>query len=172
MNTYQIDTLHISDDVSEAVEEAEEKFEVIQEKHPIIQNIIQVASDIYQHLGSGMSECVYHRAMEVGFRETLHISYESEKLILLSYLGHNIGNMRSDLVVPVDPEDCETQYIIVELKAIGQSLGPSQCQQVRAYLTNHPNCCAGRLINFPQPSNTKDAPSEIVYQVIPPPTNF
>ena len=54
--------------------------------------------EVYEELGPGYSERVYHNAVEVMLREK-HIPYESERIIPISFRGHVIGNMRADIIV-------------------------------------------------------------------------
>mgnify|MGYP000607183810 CR=1 FL=1 len=58
-------------------------------------NIEDFAREIYSDLGPGYSERVYHNAMEVLLRER-GIPYESERVVLIKFKGHVIGNLRID----------------------------------------------------------------------------
>ena len=95
------------------------------------------ARDIYQELGPGHSESVYHRAFEVSLRDLL-IPYETERILPIVFRGRTIGNFRCDLIVD--------HKIIVELKSISK-LRPQEHQQINNYmklLEGHD----GILINF------------------------
>ena len=108
------------------------------------EKIKEIAKDIYGELGSGHSEAVYQKAMEVGLRLE-HIAFESQKVIELRYKAHYVGEEYLDLLVAADSE-----RLIVELKAL-QSISLPEEQQLRNYL-NDLGIQRGLLINFPQPS--------------------
>jgi len=98
--------------------------------------IDEIAREIWQELGPGFSERVYHNAFEVGLRER-GINYETERIILLFFKERNIGNLRADLIVG---------DTVVELKATSK-LKDENRWQCRNYmkLLNLPK---GVLINF------------------------
>lgn len=50
----------------------------------------KIAHEVYRSLGSGFSEDVYDRAMQVGLR-LAGIEYESQKVVELKYLDHYVG---------------------------------------------------------------------------------
>lgn len=106
--------------------------------------IREIAEDVYKTLGSGFSEEVYDRAMQVGLR-LANIGYEGQKVIELKYKDHYVGEGYPDLVVHFGDEK-----LIVELKAISGELGASEEQQLRNYMTIL-NVQRGMLINFQQP---------------------
>jgi GxxExxY protein len=106
--------------------------------------IKEIAEDVYRTLGSGFSEGVYDRAMQVGLR-LANIGYEVQKVIELKYKDHYVGEGYPDLVVHLGEEK-----LIVELKAISGELGASEEQQLRNYMTIL-NVRRGMLINFQQP---------------------
>jgi GxxExxY protein len=96
----------------------------------------EIAKEIWQELGPGFSERVYHNAFEVGLRER-GIKYETERIILLFFKNRNIGNLRADLIVG---------DTVVELKATTK-LKDENRWQCRNYmkLLSLPK---GVLINF------------------------
>src|SRR5690349_6624502 len=73
--------------------------------------IREIAEDVYKTLGSGFSEDVYDRAMQVGLR-LAKIGYEGQKVVELKYKEHYVGEGYPDLVVHLGNEE-----LIVELKA-------------------------------------------------------
>src|SRR5438094_3471060 len=91
--------------------------------------IREIAEDVYQTLGSGFSEEVYDRAMQVGLR-LAKIGYEGQKVVELKYKDHYVGEGYPDLVVHLVNEK-----LIVELKAISGELGASEEQQLLNYMT-------------------------------------
>ena len=106
--------------------------------------IREIAEDVYKTLGSGFSDEVYDRAMQVGLR-LAKIGYEGQKVVELKYKDHYVGEGYPDLVVHLGNEK-----LIVELKAISGELGASEEQQLRNYMTIL-NVKRGLLINFQQP---------------------
>src|SRR5437588_177086 len=84
--------------------------------------IREIAEDVYKTLGSGFSEDVYDRAMQVGLR-LAKIGYEGQKVVELKYKDHYVGEGYPDLVVHLENEN-----LIVELKAISGELGASEEQ--------------------------------------------
>jgi GxxExxY protein len=113
-----------------------------------IEKVKAIAKDVYRSLGSGFSEDVYDKAMQVGLR-LAGINYESQKVIELKYKDHHVGEGYPDLVVRLGRE-----RLIIELKAVGSEMGSAEEQQLRNYMKilniNH-----GLLINFQQPGRRK-----------------
>ena len=83
-----------------------------------------IARHVYNSLGPGHSESVYHNAMEVGLRSH-GIPYETERIIPIEYEGHVVGNMRADLIV--------NKEVIVELKSV-RSLNDAARLQAQQYM--------------------------------------
>jgi len=114
-----------------------------------IKKIKQIAKDVYRKLGSGFSEEVYDKAMQVGLR-LAKIRYESQKVVELKYKDHCVGEGYPDLVVNLNGDK-----VVVELKAIGSEVGLAEKQQLRNYLKilkiKH-----GLLINFQQPGKKEE----------------
>ena len=77
----------------------------------------KIAHEVYQSLGSGFSEDVYDRAMQVGLR-LAGIEYESQKVVELKYREHYVGEGYPDLLVHPG-----NQKVVVELKAVSSELG-------------------------------------------------
>jgi GxxExxY protein len=104
----------------------------------------QIAQEVYQTLGSGFSEDVYDRAMQVGLR-LAGVKYESQKVVELKYLDHCVGEGYPYLLVHI-----EVQKVVVELKAVSSELGECEEKQFRNYMkilgVEH-----GLLINFQTP---------------------
>lgn len=119
---------------------------------PLLQNI---SKKIFQTLGPGYSERVYHNAFEVELRMR-GIQYETEKILPIIYEGHTVGNLRADLIV-----DGRT---IVELKSAPR-LKDEFRNQVRNYI-NLTGLEDGYLINFP--CVVGDPEMERVANVLPP----
>ncbi len=84
--------------------------------------IKQIAKDVYRSLGSGHQECVYDKAMQVGLR-LAKMKYESQKVIELKYKHHYVGEGYPDIIV-----NFGKHKVVLELKAVGGSMGPSEEQ--------------------------------------------
>jgi GxxExxY protein len=93
-----------------------------------IDKVKTIAKDVYRSLGSGFSEDVYDKAIQVGLR-LAKINYESQKVIELRYKDHHVGEGYPDLVVRLGREK-----LIVELKAVGSEMGSAEEQQLRNYM--------------------------------------
>jgi GxxExxY protein len=119
-----------------------------------IQKIISIAKDVYKTLGSGFSEDVYDKAMQVGLR-LAKIKYESQKAVELKYKDHFVGEGYPDIIVSFGKEK-----IILELKAVGGSLGVSEEQQIKNYMKIL-KIRNGLLINFQQPRKEGKSQLEI-----------
>ena len=106
------------------------------------QIIGDIAHDIWNKLGPGYSESVYHSAFEVGLR-SLGIYYETERIIPVFYSGQNVGHVRADLIV--------NNSIVLELKSVGK-LSDVHRIQIKNYIKLL-NIEVGFLINFPEKNN-------------------
>lgn len=100
--------------------------------------IRKIAFDIWSELGPGYSERVYHNSFEIALREA-GLSYETERILPITFRGHNVGNLRADLIV--------SGKFIVELKSVSKIKDEFRIQ-IKNYirLTEIPR---GILINFP-----------------------
>lgn len=114
-----------------------------------LKKIIFIAKDVYKTLGSGHSEAIYDKAMQVGLR-LLGYKYENQKVVELTYKGHHVGEGYPDLVVHLGKDK-----VILELKAVGGTMGAAEEQQIRNYMKimgiKH-----GLLINFQQPGKKEN----------------
>ena len=84
-----------------------------------MEQVVAIAKRVYEKLGSGYSEEVYHRSMQVGLR-LAGLRYDSKKVVELQYEGHYVGEAFPDLVIVF-----ESEKIVVELKAI---MGNPNCE--------------------------------------------
>lgn len=109
-----------------------------------LNRIKQIARDVYRSLGSGFSEDVYDKAMQVGLR-LAKMKYESQKVVELKYKDHFIGEGYPDIVVAVGKDK-----VVLELKAVGGTLGISEEIQILGYMRIL-KIRRGLLINFQQP---------------------
>ena len=104
----------------------------------LLEKIIELTHDIYNSLGPGYNEVVYHRALEVAFRIN-GIEYQSEVTVPVIYKGFNVGHSRIDLLV---------KDIIIELKAVAH-LNNDSIIQIRNYMKTT-SILQGLIINFSQ----------------------
>ena len=116
--------------------------------------IKKIAQDVYKSLGSGHQECVYDRAMQVGLR-LAKMKYENQKVVELKYKNHYVGEGYPDIVVHFGNEK-----LILELKAVGGSMGPAEERQIETYMKIL-KIKAGLLINFQQPKKEGKSQLEI-----------
>jgi GxxExxY protein len=105
------------------------------------ESIRKIANEVYESLGSGFSEDVYDRAMQVGLRLE-GIEYESQKVVELKYREHYVGEGYPDLLVHLGK-----QKVVVELKAVSSELGECEEKQLRNYMKIL-GVESGLLINF------------------------
>lgn len=93
-------------------------------------------NQVWEELGPGYSEAIYHNALEVLLRLN-GIQYETERIIPVEFRGHVIGNLRADIIL----SDC-----IIELKSV-RSLSDANRDQIRTYMRilGHSH---GYLVNF------------------------
>jgi GxxExxY protein len=113
-----------------------------------------IAQDIWESLGPGYSESVYHSAFEVALRNK-GIYYETERIIPVFYSGQNVGNVRADLIID--------RKVVVELKSVAR-LTDAYRIQTKNYLKLL-EIKTGYLINFPD----KNGPLEFEEIVLNPP---
>ena len=106
--------------------------------------LVAIAKDVYRVLGSGYSEDVYDRAMQVGLR-LAKIRYEGQKVVELKYRDHCVSEGYPDIVVRHGRES-----MVVEFKAISGEVGASEERQLRNYMKIL-KTKRGLLINFQQP---------------------
>jgi GxxExxY protein len=73
-----------------------------------IREIKNIAADVHEKLGAGHTESVYHNAMKIGLHDA-RISFETERDIIINYMGRYAGTVRADLIIE--------NTIVVELKS-------------------------------------------------------
>jgi GxxExxY protein len=104
----------------------------------VIYKIIGGAMEVYNHLGPGLLESVYHKALkyELQLRE---LPVRSEIPVEVLYKGVNVSDdLKVDLLVD--------NLVVVELKSV-EYLLPVHFKQLRTYMKLL-NLSAGVLINF------------------------
>jgi GxxExxY protein len=110
--------------------------------------ILECANDVFEKLGRGFQETVYHRGLEAKLRDA-GIVYDSEVAVPYILDGHTVGYGRADMVVE--------RSVVVELKSVASLAAESERQQLRIYL-RYLNMRNGLIINFRQalPTATSD----------------
>jgi len=117
----------------------------------MIDKIRKIAEDIFETLGSGYSEEVYEKAMEVGLR-LAKIPYENQRVLPVFYKNFAVGTSKPDLIVK---DTSGGEKIILELKATPTNTGMKEEVQLQKYLQTL-KMKKGIIINFPQ--TNKDGP--------------
>ena len=118
-----------------------------------LDDLITIAYDIYNSIGPGYNEIIYHRAFEVALR--LHgLNYESEVITPVVYKNHIIGHGRVDLIV--------NKSIIIELKAIANLNNMDSIIQIKNYMKQH-NIPDGLIVNFGQSGKSSNGSVTIKY---------
>lgn len=107
-----------------------------------------VTQHVWSALGPGYSESVYHNAMEVALRKR-GVPYETERIIPVNYDGHNVGNVRADIIID--------NKIVIEIKSVSRMTEQFRIQ-IQKYM-ELTGCKEGYLVNFP----TSDSVVHIEY---------
>lgn len=108
----------------------------------------EIAKDVYNELGEGYEECIYHKAFEVGLRIN-KIDYESKSIIPVSYKGYNVGEQEIDLLIRIPDNN-----LIIELKSLGGNIMDDDKAQLHRYIKIL-KAKRGLLINFEQCGKSK-----------------
>jgi len=112
----------------------------MKELNEITEKIIGCAIEVHKHLGPGLLETIYEKALCYELDEN-NVIYEKQIVAPVIYKGIILGEYRVDLVVEKE--------IIVELKAT-EKMNPVYEAQVLSYL-KMTNKKLGLLINFNVP---------------------
>ena len=124
--------------------------------------IINICNNVFNSLGKGFNECIYHKAVLVDLYKTEY-KIETKKIIPIDYKGVNVGYVESDIIVYDEKNNI---MIIIELKAQTNDLSYKEKFQVQKYMNNIENeNTIGLVINFSQKNNTiYEVQSDIVYK--------
>jgi GxxExxY protein len=106
----------------------------------LILEIINASQLVFEILGTGFSEHIYHRSLEIELRKR-QILYETKRILPIDYCGINVGFAEADIIINGE--------FVVELKALSNPPRESEVSQVMTYL-NAINKDHGIVINFPQ----------------------
>ncbi len=104
----------------------------------ITRTIIGCCYAVYNELGSGFPEKIYHRALEKVF-DREDIDFESEKVYGVVFEGESIGRFKVDFVVD--------NLVILEIKSVLGKMPKVFEAQVISYL-KATKLCAALLVNF------------------------
>tara|TARA_B100000902_G_C26883182_1_gene703632 strand:- start:60 stop:476 length:417 start_codon:yes stop_codon:yes gene_type:complete len=86
--------------------------------------IAHAAADVHGQLGSGLSECIYQKALAIALRQK-GLDVDTEVVVPIVYLGAYVGFVRPDLVI--------NKQVVLELKSVNKIV-ESHMVQLRAYL--------------------------------------
>ena len=78
----------------------------------MISFIINICNNVFNSLGKGFNECIYHKAILVDLYKT-NYKIETKKIIPIDYKGVNVGYVESDIIVFDEKNNI---MIIIELK--------------------------------------------------------
>ena len=92
---------------------------------------------VYNTLGPGHKEDIYHRALEIEFKKK-NISFVSKKNIRIKYEGKEIGIYQPDFVID--------EKIIIEIKSV--LVLPKVFEKQLYYYVKAPGYKLGYLVNF------------------------
>lgn len=81
----------------------------------LISSVKSCAKEVYEELGEGWPECVYQKAMEVALREK-KISYETQRILPISFKGHIVGESIPDLVIWAKLSKNKRIAVVIDLK--------------------------------------------------------
>jgi GxxExxY protein len=110
----------------------------MEEKDPVTAAVIAAAIEVHRHLGPGLLESIYERALchELHLRA---VPFEGQRPVAVNYKGVDLGDdLRLDVVV--------SDQVVVELKAVDKLL-PIHEAQLITYL-KLTGLHVGLLINF------------------------
>jgi GxxExxY protein len=102
------------------------------------ETVRNIAQCVWSALGPGYSERVYHNAFEVELRKR-NVPYETERIIPITYDGHNVGHVRADIIID--------NKIVIEMKSVKRVSDEFRIQ-IQKYM-ELTGCKEGYLINFP-----------------------
>ena len=106
-------------------------------------DIPNVCKTVFQTLGSGYRENIYHNAVKIELQKN-NYKFGSEVICPIVYQGIQVGYERADILIY---NSKYTPDCVLEFKAQSGSLGAKEILQIRKYLRNF-NLKHGFLINF------------------------
>ena len=128
----------------------------------LIKQIIKIANNVFENLGKGFVESIYHKAMLVDLYELNYI-IETKKIIPIEYNSVNVGYVESDIIVY---DKINNIIVIIELKSQDKDLNNKEILQVQKYMRNIKKKSIGLVINFPQKINCNlEVQTKIAYLI-------
>ena len=130
--------------------------------------LIKSSQTIFDQLGSGHNEKIYHKALKYEL-DCLNIKSDVERHVNVIYIDSNkhehvLESERIDMYIFRDNYD-----IILELKAISGNITSKEIEQINKYFRElkkeKKNIKFGIIINFPQPTS-KEVKNTIEYRII------
>ena len=103
----------------------------------ITEQVIGAFYEVYNELGPGFLESVYHNAMLIALQER-NLECESERPLQVSFRGQVVGDFRADLIV--------AERVIVELKSC-KAISDAYLAQTLNYL-RATEIEVGLILNF------------------------
>lgn len=127
----------------------------------LIEKVKRCAKEVYSELGSEWKEDIYQKAMEVALREA-HISYETQRILPISYKGFVIGESIPDLVIWLEEKKGKKTAIVIDLKW-DNAIREDHLRQIRKYLQELKKQVKageevykkGFIINFPKTASSR-----------------
>lgn len=126
----------------------------------IINKVKKCARNVYEELGQGWNETVYQKAMEVALRKC-KISYETQRILPITFSDHVIGESIPDLVVWL-PYKSKKIAIVIDLKwepylkADHHSQVAKYIQELKKQVKKNEQVWnTGFVVNFPKEKSEK-----------------
>ena len=115
----------------------------------MISFIINICNNVFNTLGKGFNECIYHKAILVDLYKT-EFNIETEKIIPILFNNICVGHVKTDIIVESDD-----LLIIIELKALDRDINYKEEIQIKKYIKhiNKQKNMMGLIINFSQKNN-------------------
>ena len=146
-----------------------------EELHENYTNFIKILAErVFNNLGSGHNEKIYHKALKTEL-ECQGILSDTERHVAVIYIdskgvNHCLESERIDLFIHSNPDNwSDIKNVVCELKAISKNIGEPERIQVKKYFKElkkqNISCDLGIIINFPQPSS-KDTREIIDFETL------
>ena len=104
--------------------------------------IVDICKNVYNTLGCGYKENIYHNAVAIELREK-NTQFQSEVICPINYNNIQIGFERADIVIyNLNSIEC-----VLEFKSINSNISNKEITQVKKYIKNF-SILYGYLINF------------------------
>lgn len=118
------------------------------------ESIIESATEVYNELGGGHLESIYHDAMCVEFNSR-GIKYKFKQHVLVYYKGHKVGLHEIDFIV-----QNKNKTVVVEPKATSWKTSPKERAQLCSYIHTL-GFESGLIINFPANDSSEPSIEEV-----------